>query len=166
MVEFFGSVAAAGKAKSLAQCEDPPEGKSESARLRNAARRAKIYTARETLAQWEAEMLPILQAQIAQAWKAFEERRVSWEAQQLAINYKIQAGGSDVIRKAEILVESRLPANSRILLSNHDEICVSCPKEKAQEVVAIVQTAMGEAFSWLYPSVPIESEAEISETWK
>jgi DNA polymerase I-like protein with 3'-5' exonuclease and polymerase domains len=131
MVEFFGSVAAAGKAKSLAESNDPSEGKSESARLKNAARKAKIHSARETLAKWEKEMLPVLQAQIAEAWKAFEERRVSWEAQQLTINYKIQAGGSDVIRKAEILVESRLPANSRILLSNHDEICVSCPKEKA-----------------------------------
>ena len=166
MVKFFGSVAAAGRAKDLAQCNDPPEGKSESARLKNAVRRAKIHTARETLIKWEKEMLPALQAQITEAWTAFEIRRLNWEAQQLAINYKIQAGGSDVIRKAEILVESRLPANSRILLSNHDEICVSCPKENTQEVVQIVQAAMGEAFNWLYPSVPIESEAEVCETWK
>jgi DNA polymerase I-like protein with 3'-5' exonuclease and polymerase domains len=165
-VNFFGSKEAARETRRLSALDLPPEGKSESAKVKNNLRRTKVAAAREKMADWNATILPELEAQIAAHWNETEPRRASWEAQQLLINYKIQAGGSDVIRKAEILVESRLPANCRILLSNHDEICVSCPKEKAQQVAEIVQAAMGEAFNWLYPSVPIESEAEISETWK
>lgn len=107
-----------------------------------------------------------MRAQILEAWKAYEEHRASWDAQQLAINYKIQAGGSDVLRRAEILLELRLPRDSRILLSNHDEICVSGPKAEAEEIAKIVQTAMHEAFTSLYPSVPIKSDVEILDTWK
>jgi DNA polymerase I-like protein with 3'-5' exonuclease and polymerase domains len=70
-----------------------------------------------------------------------------------------------VIRKAEILVDERLPEDSSILLSNHDEICVSCPKAKAAAIRKIVQDAMHEAFSFFYPNVPIASNPEIHDTW-
>jgi DNA polymerase I-like protein with 3'-5' exonuclease and polymerase domains len=166
MVEYFGSLVGAAKVRHLAVREDPPEGKSASARAKNAARRAEIQSARLLWSKWETEVLPAVLARITEAWKVSEERRIGWEAQQLAVNYKIQAGGSDVLRRAEILTESRLPSDSRILLSNHDEICVSCPKEKAQEIATILQSAMHEAFSSIYPAVPIQSEVEILETWK
>jgi DNA polymerase I-like protein with 3'-5' exonuclease and polymerase domains len=164
--EFFGSIKEATKARKLAAKSDPPEGKSASAQTRNAARRAAIQAARLKWQQWENNILPLREAQIAKAWKAYERHRVNWDAQQLAINFRIQAGGSDVIRLAEILVDQRLPVGARILLSNHDEICVGGPKAKAAEIVEIVQAAMHAAFSSLYPSVPIETKIETLETWK
>src|SRR5215510_1880316 len=75
----------------------------------------------------ETEILPTLEPKIMWAWESFEAWRVSWDAQQLQINFRIQAGGSDVLRRAEILVDARLLDGARLLLSNHDEICVSCP---------------------------------------
>ena len=116
--------------------------------------------------RWEAEILPRVKEQIAEAWNKKELWRECWEAQQLQINYKIQSGGSDVIRLAEILIDSQLPVDCRIMLSNHDEAVVSCPREKAEQVKRIVQEAMHEAFSILYPDIPIKSEPEISDTWK
>jgi hypothetical protein len=163
--EFFGSIKEATKARKLAAKIDPPEGKSASAQAKNAQRRAAIQVARIKWEEWETSILPTHNARIAKAWKAYECRRVNWDAQQLAINFKIQAGGSDVLRKAEVLLDARLPSGARILLSNHDEICVSCPKELVQLVDDLLKNAMHEAFSWLYPSVPIESKPTISETW-
>ena len=165
-VKFFGSKEAARETRRLSVLEFPPEGKSESAKVKNTMRRTRIAAAREKMAEWNAEVWPALQAEIAAAWNQAEPHRASWEAQQLLINYKIQAGASDVIRKAEIFVESRLPSRCRILLSNHDEICVSCPGDLAETVVKVVQGSMHEAFSSFYPGVPIESEAEILDTWK
>jgi DNA polymerase I-like protein with 3'-5' exonuclease and polymerase domains len=163
--QCFGSKALATKIKRLASLPDPPEGKSSKARQKNAERKAKIDTARILWTKWETETLPALMPQILQAWASFEAWRVNWDAQQLQINFKIQGGGSDVIRRAEILVDSRLPEGARILLSNHDEICVSCPKEFAEAVKQILQDAMHEAFNSIYPDVPIETEAEILDTW-
>jgi DNA polymerase I-like protein with 3'-5' exonuclease and polymerase domains len=165
-IDFFGSVPLATRAAQLALKADPPAGKSASARVKNAARAEAIQKARAQWAQWETEILPQIKEQIAEAWNKKELWRECWEAQQLQINYKIQSGGSDVIRLAEILIDSRLPAECRIMLSNHDEAVVSCPREKAEEVKKIVQEAMHEAFSILYPDIPIKSEPEISDTWK
>jgi DNA polymerase I-like protein with 3'-5' exonuclease and polymerase domains len=163
--ECFGSEALATKIKQLAARDDPPEAKSQKMRDKNAKRRAEIEAARVLWTKWETEVRPSLEPKIAQAWASFEAWRVSWDAQQLQINFKIQAGGSDVLRRAEILVESRLPEDSRILLSNHDEICLSCPKELSRFVEQTLKIAMREAFSSVYPDVPIETKAQISPTW-
>jgi DNA polymerase I-like protein with 3'-5' exonuclease and polymerase domains len=165
-INFFGSVPLATRAAQLAVKANPPPGKSASARVKNAARAEAIQKARQQWAQWEAEILPGVKTQIAEAWNRKESGREFWDAQQLSINFRIQAGGSDVIRLSEITIDSRLPADCRIMLSNHDEAVVSCPREKAEEVKKIVQESMHEAFSLLYPGVPIRSEPEISETWK
>jgi DNA polymerase I-like protein with 3'-5' exonuclease and polymerase domains len=110
--------------------------------------------------------LPTLEPKILYAWASFDAWRVSWDAQQLQINFKIQAGGSDVLRRAEILVDARLPDGARILLSNHDEICVSCPKDFAKFVERVVlQDAMREAFNSVYPDVPIETKSHVAPTW-
>jgi DNA polymerase I-like protein with 3'-5' exonuclease and polymerase domains len=165
-VAFFGSVPAATKTEKLAHTDFPPEGKSAGAKAKNAARREAILSARVKWAQWERDVLPGVMEQIAEAWNRKETWRESWAAQQLQINFRIQAGGSDVIRLSEILVDARLPEGCRTLLSNHDEIVVSCPKEKAAEVTKILQESMHEAFSSLYPGIPIKSEPEVGETWK
>ena len=165
-VAFFGSVPSATKAEKLAHTDFPPEGKSASARAKNAARREAIMSARVKWAEWEKNVLPGVMDQIAEAWSRKEAWRESWAAQQLMINFRIQAGGSDVIRLSEILVDARLPEPCRTLLSNHDEIVVSCPREKVAEVTKILQESMHEAFSSLYPGVPIKSEPEVGETWK
>jgi len=164
--QFFGSEAIATKTKRLASLLNPPDGKVPKAQQKNAERKARIEAARTLWNRWETETLPALMSRILQAWKDFEAWRVNWDAQQLLINYKIQAGGSDVIRKAEILVEKRLPEGARILLSNNDEICVSCPCEKAEETKDVLQKAMHEAFNTDYDDVPIATEAEILPTWK
>jgi DNA polymerase I-like protein with 3'-5' exonuclease and polymerase domains len=165
-LNFFGSVPRATRTAQLAHKADPPTGKSASAQVKNAARAEAIQTARKQWARWEREVLPQVMVQIAAAWNKKELWRESWDAQQLQINFKIQAGGSDVIRLSEIILESRLPADCRIMFSNHDETVVSCPREKAEEVKEIVQESMHEAFSLLYPGIPIRSEPEVCDTWK
>ena len=91
--------------------------------------------------------------ELKEAWRKKDRSREIWAAQQLMVNFRIQAGGSDVIRKSEILIDERLPAGSAIMFSNHDEVVVSCPRELAGSVTEIVQSSMREAFSALYPGV-------------
>jgi DNA polymerase I-like protein with 3'-5' exonuclease and polymerase domains len=163
--EFFGSIKEVTKCRKLAAKPNPPEGKSESAKIKNTYRRSQIAEARLKWAEWETHLLAVHTDRIAKAWKKYEKRHVNWDAQQLDINFKIQDGASDVIRKAEILIDQRLQEESSILLSNHDEICVSCPKAKAAAIQKLVQDAMHEAFSFFYPAVPIVSDLEIHDTW-
>jgi DNA polymerase-1 len=164
--DFFGSVPRATRAAQLALKPDPPIGKSSSARVKNAARAEEIRNAREQWTRWEAEILREVMKHVAEAWARKESWRECWDAQQLQVNFKIQAGGSDVIRLSEILIDSRLDSDSRIMFSNHDETVISCPREKAEAVKKIVQESMHEAFNELYPGIPITSEPEESDTWK
>jgi DNA polymerase I-like protein with 3'-5' exonuclease and polymerase domains len=164
--DFFGSVPRATRASKLALKPDPPAGKSPSAQVKNAARAEEIRNARKQWAQWGAEILPRVMDHVAEAWAHKESWRECWDAQQLQVNFRIQAGGSDVIRLSEILIDSRLDSDCRIMFSNHDETVISCPREKAEAVKRVVQDAMHEAFNQLYPGVPITSKPEDSDTWK
>ena len=164
-IGFFGSLPAATATERLCKQELPLEGKTPSARAKNAARREAIEAARIKWAEWETTILPKAMEELKEAWRKKDRSREIWAAQQLMVNFRIQAGGSDVIRKSEILIDERLPAGSAIMFSNHDEVVVSCPRELAGSVTEIVQSSMREAFSALYPGVAIASKPEVSETW-
>jgi hypothetical protein len=164
-IGFFGSIPAATAIERLCKQEPPPDGKTQVARARNAARREAIEAARIKWAEWETTALPAAVKDCGEAWRKKDRSREMWAAQQLRVNFRIQAGGSDVIRKSEILIDERLPEGCAILFSNHDEVVVSCPRELAGSVTEIIQNSMCEAFSGLYPGVAIASKPDVSETW-
>ena len=165
LIECFGSLKAAVEIQKLALVQEPPIGKSPNAEVKNILKREKIQAARLIAQRWNQKVLPSLTPKILEEWKGFESWRTGWDAQQLRINFKIQAGGSDVLRKAEILFSERKPSSVRVILANHDEICVSAPRDTAEEVKALLERCMCEGFNAIYPDVPIKVESEILATW-
>jgi DNA polymerase I-like protein with 3'-5' exonuclease and polymerase domains len=162
---FFGSVAAASKIERLAKAGDPPEGKSPSAKAKALARMAEIQFAREKWSAWEAGA-PSREERNNAVWISRERYRVVWDAQTLAINFKIQAGGSDVLRAVEIKLEERLPAPARVIFSNHDEVVVSCPREMREEVSEIIRSTMCECLSADYSGVKVMVKVDSADTWQ
>ena len=59
----------------------------------------------------------------------------------------------------------RLPDDSQILSTVHDEVLVEVPEVKATEVRGLVQSTMIEAMATLFPQVPIEVEAGVCAHW-
>jgi DNA polymerase I-like protein with 3'-5' exonuclease and polymerase domains len=165
LIECFGSLKAASQIQKLALVQEPSIGKTPNAEVKNILKRERIQAARLIAQRWTEEVLPSLTPKLLEAWTQRESQRINWDAQQLEINFKIQAGGSDVLRKAEILFSEHKSSSARVILANHDEICVSAPREKALEVKALLERCMCEGFNAIYPDVPIKVESEILATW-
>jgi hypothetical protein len=127
-IKFFGSVPAATRTERLANSPPPSEGRTPPQKAIVEEKAQAILAAREQWTKWAGDILPATMLSILERWAGKEKWRVSWDAQSLAINFKIQAGGSDVLRTVEIELEQRLPAPARVIFSNHDEAVVSCPK--------------------------------------
>ena len=94
------------------------------------------------------------------AMRAFAERQ--------AINAPIQGAAADVIRRAMI----RMPAaiapieGAKMLLQVHDELVFEVPEGSADDLMAIVKTAMeGAAMPAVSLSVPLVVEAKAATNW-
>jgi DNA polymerase I-like protein with 3'-5' exonuclease and polymerase domains len=164
-LRFFGSIPVASRTEKLAK-SSPPEGKSSRLTARSEQKGQEILAAREQWIKWEEEALPEALRRIAELWAVKEKYRVIWAAQILAINFKIQAGGSDVLRWVEIKLEERLPASARVIFSNHDEVLVSCPRDLKSEVAEIIRATMCKGLSTLYPGVNVVAKVQFGNTWQ
>jgi len=94
------------------------------------------------------------------AMRAFAERQ--------AINAPIQGAAADVIRRAMI----RMPAaiapieGAKMLLQVHDELVFEVPEKSADDLMAIVKTAMeGAAMPAVNLTVPLVVDAKAATNW-
>jgi DNA polymerase-1 len=82
------------------------------------------------------------------------------------INHVIQGSASDVIKLAMVLVYPELQKiNARIILSVHDELVITCPKNKVKEGLEVLKSSMKKAWEDLNFSVPIEIDINWGKNW-
>ena len=90
-------------------------------------------------------------------------------AERQAINAPIQGAAADIIRRAMIVMESRLQEASlkaRMLLQVHDELVFECAEDEADRLIVLAQTVMSEAaLPAVQLSVPLDVEAKAAKTW-
>jgi DNA polymerase-1 len=88
-----------------------------------------------------------------------------WPRYTSALNMPIQGGCNDGLKRAMLQLSKVLPGRAQIVSTVHDELIVEAPVEQADAVKTIVEDEMIRAMEQLYPTVPIEVEAKIRETW-
>ena len=59
----------------------------------------------------------------------------------------------------------KLPPAASIVSTVHDELIVECTSDTAEEVKALVETAMLDAVQTMFPGVRFEVEAGICASW-
>ena len=89
----------------------------------------------------------------------------AWQQFTALVNTPVQGGCADGMKRALVLIASRLPANSRLISTVHDEVIVESPEADAEVVCAVVRESMISAMTDLFPQVPIEVEAGVCERW-
>ncbi len=86
-------------------------------------------------------------------------------AEREAVNLPIQGTAADILKLAMIAVHAALPpaAGARMILTVHDELLFEVPRERADEVAAIVRDRMQTAAAL---NVPLIVDVGIGENWK
>lgn len=80
------------------------------------------------------------------------------------VNAIIQGTGADIIKLAMLdMYQPLKDIGARIVLTVHDELVVSCPKNKVKECLKIVENTMIDAGKDL--TVPIEVDIKSGKTW-
>jgi DNA polymerase I-like protein with 3'-5' exonuclease and polymerase domains len=90
---------------------------------------------------------------------------VNWNAFQLSINFPVTGGGADVLKLAMIKVAEALPSEAKLRACVHDELILTAPAEIAEEVLELARQGMTEAFTELFPGVPIAVEGKVYRNW-
>ena len=118
------------------------------------------------VARWQAEMrtrMPIEVRTASGRIRRFNDRRKGYCER---LNTPIQGTAADGMKAALILLHRRLPAlGARLVLCVHDEVLVEAPKDRAEEVKAVVESLMKEGMERFVTTVPIAVEADIRPTW-
>ena len=79
----------------------------------------------------------------------------------------VQANGADAFKLALYLISRRLQGvDARIVHTQHDEIIVEARDGIEDQVEAIVEGAMEEAFEKIIPEVPFVAEIRVADSWK
>jgi DNA polymerase-1 len=72
-------------------------------------------------------------------------RQVSMAAERAAINMPIQGTAADLVKRAMLQLEKRLPdekLNGRMLLQVHDELLFECPESEADRLATVAKQVM------------------------
>jgi DNA polymerase-1 len=101
--------------------------------------------------------------------------KAEWEAGKhlwfaLCCNLPIQGISADAMMRALQLVHMRIRQaglKARIIATIHDELLLEAPESEAQDVAALVEQGMTDAFTMTFPGAPTRNvvEARIGTTW-
>lgn len=69
------------------------------------------------------------------------------------------------MKLALVELADKLPANSRIISTVHDEIIIETPESDAANVKELVCATMIGKMAGIFPEAPIEVEAKICASW-
>jgi intein/homing endonuclease len=85
-------------------------------------------------------------------------------AEREAINHPIQGTAADIVKYAMIQLHEKLTAKyrARMIVQVHDELLIEAPEEEVEEVKALVEEVMCNAFAL---SVPLKVEASVGRNW-
>jgi DNA polymerase-1 len=86
-------------------------------------------------------------------------------AERAATNHPIQGTAADIMKRAMIVVDQAIAPmkDVRMILTVHDELVFEVPRERADEVSAVVRDAMQHAATL---KVPLTVDVGIGENWK
>jgi DNA polymerase I-like protein with 3'-5' exonuclease and polymerase domains len=59
----------------------------------------------------------------------------------------------------------RLPAGAKLRACVHDELILSAPAEIAEQTLKLAHQSMTEAFTELFPNIPIEVQGKVCRHW-
>lgn len=90
---------------------------------------------------------------------------INWNAFQLQTNFPVQGSAADVLKLAMVKVSECLPAGAQLRACVHDELILTAPAEIAEHTLQLAHQAMIEAFTKLFPNVPIEVEGKVCANW-
>lgn len=79
-----------------------------------------------------------------------------------AVNTTVQGSAADLIKKAMVEVEPRLPQGARLVLQVHDELIVEAPEALAPQVAKILKDSMEAA---LPLKVPLVAGTSVGKRW-
>jgi len=121
--------------------------------------------------QWHGESRQRAEAGIKEVRTVTGRRRLvpdsasEWEGFTALVNTPVQGGAADGMKRAIVRLSRSLPPEALMVSTVHDELIVEAPQEVAQSVCDQVSSAMREAMSELFPTVPIEVEAHVCANW-
>ena len=86
-------------------------------------------------------------------------------AERPATNHPIQGTAADIMKRAMIEVDQVIAPmpDVRMILTVHDELLFEVPRERAEDVAAIVKDSMQQAATL---KVPLIVDVGIGENWK
>ena len=94
-----------------------------------------------------------------------EEKDAEWFRFVALLNTPVQGGSADALKQAMVNLADKLPNTASIVSTVHDELIVECASDTAEEVKALLETAMLDAVQTMFPGVRFEVEAGICESW-
>ena len=84
-------------------------------------------------------------------------------SERIAVNMPIQGTAADILKRAMLDVHGALPADTRMILTVHDELLFECPEGSAEGVAALVREKMESAATL---DVPLTVDLGIGRNWK
>lgn len=124
-----------------------------------------------SLRQWHGESRVAAERGVSEVRTVLGRRRLipkdadAWTRFTALVNTPVQGGCADGMKRAMVLLASRLPASARIVSTVHDELIVEVSDAEAAAVCRVLEASMVEAMSGLFPQVPVEVEAKLSRSW-
>lgn len=133
--------------------------------------RTKFFQTYTHLRQWHGASHIKAENGIGEVRTVMERRRLipegasEWEQFTALVNTPVQGGCADGMKRAIILLASRLPNGARIVSTVHDELILEAGDALSNQVREILEISMREAMADLFPQVPIEVEAKVCRSW-
>ena len=124
-----------------------------------------------SLRQWHGESHVSAERGISEVRTVLGRRRLipsdadAWQRFTALVNTPVQGSCADGMKRAMVRLASCLPAGARMISTVHDELIVETSETDAGAVCRLVESAMIEAMSDLFPKVPIEVEAKSCRNW-
>ena len=92
-------------------------------------------------------------------------KEAEWPRFTALVNTPVQGGSADALKQAMVDLADKLPSSASIVSTVHDELIVECASGTAEEVKALVGTAMLDAVQTMFPGVRFEVESGICDSW-
>jgi DNA polymerase-1 len=133
--------------------------------------RSRFFGTYVKLRQWHERSRRTADNGVGEVRTALGRRRLippsasEWGRFTALVNTPVQGGCADGMKRAIVLLATKLPPSAHIISTVHDEIIVETPESEAEEVLQLIKTVMVESMAALYPQVPIEVEAHVCANW-
>ena len=81
------------------------------------------------------------------------------------LNSPVQGTGADILKKALVMLRSRIAGMAKLVHIVHDEIILECHENRAEEAAVILKDTMEQAGREFLKLVPVEVEVSIGDSW-